>query len=50
VHIEFADKNLEHRRINGYLQKETLSQALEALELTLQFRYKIIDSSVIIYR
>jgi ferric-dicitrate binding protein FerR (iron transport regulator) len=50
VNIEFADKGLESKRLNGYLQQETLSQALEALRLTLQFRYKIIDSSVILYR
>lgn len=50
VTIEFSDKSLCKKRINGYLEKESLQEAMEALRLTLQFHYKIIGQYVIIYK
>jgi hypothetical protein len=38
------------QKLNGYLEKESLQEALEALKLTLQFHYKIIGDSVVIYQ
>lgn len=49
VKIRFSDPGLARKRLNGYLEKESLTEALEALKLTLQFRYKIVDRTVIIY-
>lgn len=50
VTIEFDDKSLCRKKINGYLEKESLQEAMEALRLTLQFHYKIIGKYVIIYK
>lgn len=50
VRFNFADPDLAQKRLNGYLDKESLTEALEALKLTLRFRYKIMDSTVMIYQ
>ncbi|TAN00098.1 MAG: DUF4974 domain-containing protein [Chitinophagaceae bacterium] len=50
VTVEFDDKSLCRKKINGYLEKESLQEAMEALQLTLQFHYKIIGKYVIIYK
>lgn len=50
VTIEFDDKSLCRKKINGYLEKESLQEAMEALQLTLQFHYKIVGKYVIIYK
>jgi ferric-dicitrate binding protein FerR (iron transport regulator) len=48
VSFDFRDKSLLGKRLSGYLEKESLQQALEALQLTLRFRYEIHDREVII--
>lgn len=50
IQIIFKDQSLQKERLNGYLEKESLEEALEALKLTLQFQYAIKDGEVIIYR
>jgi ferric-dicitrate binding protein FerR (iron transport regulator) len=50
VTFTFKDKSLCGKKLNGYLEKESLQEALEALKLTLQFHYKIIGDSVVIYQ
>ena len=49
VNFRFEDQGLADKRLNGYLDKESLAEALQALKLTLQFRYRIVDSMVVIY-
>lgn len=49
VDIVFKDKALMHKKLNGYLQKESLKEALTALKLTLQFHYKVKGKKVFIY-
>lgn len=49
VNFRFEDQGLADKRLNGYLDKESLAEALQALKLTLQFRYRIVDSTVVIY-
>jgi ferric-dicitrate binding protein FerR (iron transport regulator) len=50
VQFEFTDQELPEKRLNGYLEKESLQEALEALRLTLQFSYRIVGRTVIIYQ
>lgn len=50
VAIVFKNKSLMGKRLNGYLQKESLEEALQALKLTLQFQYSIDNNKVIISR
>lgn len=50
VNIVFKNRSLEAKRLNGYLEKETLEEALQALQLTLQFNYKIAGDTVVISR
>ncbi|TAN12463.1 MAG: DUF4974 domain-containing protein [Chitinophagaceae bacterium] len=49
ITITFRDTSLRNKKLNGYLQKESLQEALKALQLTLQFDYTIIGNKVIIY-
>ncbi len=49
VRIQFRNKTLEDELLNGDFRKETLKQALEALRITTDFRYKIEDKTVLIY-
>lgn len=50
IGIVFKNKSLEKKRLNGYLQKESLEEALKALKLTLQFQYTIENNVVTISR
>ncbi|HLO38559.1 MAG TPA: FecR family protein, partial [Lacibacter sp.] len=49
VKIEFKKKSLEDELLNGDFRKETLTQALEALRFTTDFKYRIDEKTVIIY-
>src|SRR5699024_3261520 len=49
VEIIFKDKTLMNKRVNGYLQKEDLQEALTALKMTLQFQYKKSGREIYIY-
>lgn len=49
VRIQFRTRTLEEELLNGELRKETLKQALDALRITTDFRYKIEDKTVLIY-
>lgn len=50
IKIIFNSPDLQYKKLNGYLQKETLDEALTALKLTLQFDYKIKGNKVFIYQ
>lgn len=50
VRFEFTSEALAEKRLNGYLEKESLTEAMEALQLTLQFHYKIIGGTVLLYQ
>jgi ferric-dicitrate binding protein FerR (iron transport regulator) len=49
VTFEFMNKNLEEEPLNGAFENETLKQALDALKITTNFKYRIEDKKVIIY-
>jgi len=49
VHIEFANDRVKEYRFTALFDKETLPEALDALKMTEQFRYKIDHSTVYIY-
>jgi len=49
VHIEFANDNLKTYRFTGLFEKESLPQALDALQMIEHFNYKINDTTVYIY-
>lgn len=49
VEIIFRNKKLEEELLNGDFRKETLSQALEGLRFTTDFKYRIENQTVIIY-
>ena len=49
VEIIFRNRKLEEELLNGDFRKETLSQALEALRFTTDFKYRIENKTVIIY-
>ncbi|MBP6687392.1 MAG: FecR family protein [Lacibacter sp.] len=49
VNIQFRRGSLEDELLTGDFRKETLKQALDALRITTDFRYKIEDKTVIIY-
>lgn len=49
VRIQFRNRSLEEELLTGDFRKETLKQALEALRITTDFRYKIEDKTVLIY-
>lgn len=48
VNILFKNTSLEEKRLNGYLEKESLEEALKALQLTLQFKYQVVNDTVLI--
>lgn len=50
INILFLNTSLENKRLSGYLEKESLEEALKALQLTLQFKYDIKDDTVLISR
>lgn len=49
VSIRFENTAIQQLRFTGIFTKEPLSQALEALQLTEQFNFRIADDTVIIY-
>jgi len=49
VKIQFRNSSLEDELLNGDFRKETLSQALDALQITTDFKYKIDGKTVTIY-
>lgn len=49
VTIQFENSAIQQLRFTGLFKKETLTQALEALQLTERFSYKLYDDRVIIY-
>lgn len=49
VSIQFDNTAIQQLRFTGLFKKETLTQALEALQLTEGFNYKLVDDRVIIY-
>lgn len=49
VSIRFENTAIQQLRFTGIFSKEPLGQALEALKLTENFNYRIIDATVIIY-
>jgi ferric-dicitrate binding protein FerR (iron transport regulator) len=48
--IEFSAGNLEMLRFTGKFEKETLDQALEALQFTTPFRYRRQGKTIVIYQ
>jgi transmembrane sensor len=50
INIQFAEESLKHRRFTGIFEKETLSQALSALQLTTAFNYTITQDNVLILK
>jgi ferric-dicitrate binding protein FerR (iron transport regulator) len=49
VTIDFDRRELENLRFTGTFQKETIRQALEALQLTASFKYSITGNQITIY-
>ncbi|WP_428329774.1 FecR family protein [Mucilaginibacter sp.] len=49
VNIIFNNDDVKHYRFNGIFEKETISQALDALRITEKFHYKIDKQNVFIY-
>ena len=49
VTIRFDNKKIEQLRYRGVFRKESLEQALKAIQLTSKFKYKIGESIVFIY-
>ena len=50
VHIEFANETVKTARLTGNFEKETIVEALNALQLTTKFSYTIKNNIVIIYK
>lgn len=50
VEVELTDPRLQSKRLTGNFEKETIGQALEALKLTLPFRYEQAGNKIIIHR
>jgi ferric-dicitrate binding protein FerR (iron transport regulator) len=49
IHMEFADDKVKDYRFTGLFEKETLSEALDALRMIEHFNYKIRNSTVYIF-
>ncbi len=49
VTIRFENKSVEELRFSGIFKKETLNQALQALQLTESFNYRQEEDTIIIY-
>ena len=49
VNIQFSNDATKHYRFTGIFQKETIAEALNALQLTEKFNYKIEGTTVTIY-
>lgn len=50
VKIEISDPRLKQARLNGIFESETILQALEALTISIPFRYEQTGSKIIIHR
>ena len=50
VKIQFADMELMHYRFKGAFANETIAEALDALQLTADFQYKINGNDIILSR
>lgn len=50
VNIEFADEALKKASLTGSFEKETVTEALNALQLTTRFFYTIKNNNIIIYK
>ncbi len=50
VDIEITDPVLQEKRLSGIFEKETIDQALEALKISLPFRYEQQENKIIIHR
>ncbi len=49
VEINIGDKNLEEARYTGVFEKETLEQAIQALSISLPFKYELDKNKINIY-
>lgn len=49
VSIRFENAAIQHLRFTGMFRNETVTQALEALQLTEQFNYRRAEDAIIIY-
>ena len=49
VNIEFLNNNIKNYRFTGIFEKETIEEALDALNLTEKFNYKINGATITIY-
>ncbi|WEK37068.1 MAG: DUF4974 domain-containing protein [Candidatus Pseudobacter hemicellulosilyticus] len=47
VKIRFADRSLETLRFTGTFETETIGQALQALQITGEFRYRFVDNKTV---
>lgn len=50
VHIEFANESVKTERLTGNFEKETIVEALNALQFTTRFSYTIKNNIVTIYK
>lgn len=50
VEIELNDPKLQQKRLTGNFEKETIDQALEALQLTIPFKHEQTGNKIIIHR
>jgi len=50
VHIEFANESVKAARLTGNFEKETIVEALNALQFTTKFSYTIKNNIVTIYK
>jgi len=48
MHISFTNKKIRTEKLTGSFEKETVNEALGALQLTTHFKYKISNDSIII--
>ncbi|MDP9079999.1 MAG: FecR family protein [Bacteroidota bacterium] len=49
IKIVFENDRIKHHRFSGLFEKETLSEALDALKIIEHFNYQILDSTVYIH-
>lgn len=49
IHIQFSNEDIKRYRFTGIFEKETVKEALNALQLTEKFNYRIVDSTVYIF-
>jgi len=50
VNIEIRDELLVRERLTGIFENETILQALEALKISIPFRYEQTGNRIIIHR